>query len=179
MVENIQGLYFDWIVSFVYDDRGFVNLSYRKLLETLDLTTFRVTMPMDSNRYQDGIALRYRFGLENYIPNEEIEESLAGECSMLEMMVALSIRIEDHIMGDADIGDRTARWFWDMIASLGLSDMTDSNFDLFKVHDILNNFMERRYLPNGRGGLFELKNPPEDLRNVEIWYQANWYLNEL
>lgn len=38
----------------------------------------------------------------------------------LEMIIALAIRLEEHIMDDPDIGNRTGQWFWDMIVSLGL-----------------------------------------------------------
>lgn len=180
MVDNIEGLYFDWLISFVYDDRLYVNLSYRRLLETLYITPFSYTIPLDDNRYQDGISLRYRFGLENYIFENEVSSSLDYKpCSILEMMIALSLRIEEHIMGDPDIGDRTSQWFWGMIASLGLNSMTDANFDIIAVNDILKKFVERRYLPDGEGGLFTIDSPPTDLRNVEIWYQANWFLNAL
>lgn len=41
-------------------------------------------------------------------------------CSVLEMIIALAIRLEEHIMDDPDIGNRTGQWFWDMIVSLGL-----------------------------------------------------------
>ena len=56
--------------------------------------------------------------------------------------------------------------------------MTDSNFNSDKVIDILRCFLNRRYSPNGQGGLFTVNNYDGDMRDIEIWYQANIWLNE-
>ena len=78
-----------------------------------------------------------------------------------------------------DLGDRTPRWFWDMIKSLGLYDMDDAHFDVAEAEYILELFQKREYRRNGRGGLFTIENCKRDLRDVEIWYQAGWYMNDL
>lgn len=180
MTDNLEGLYFDWLCSFVYNDRYFKRLSFKRLLEYLDLRTFYYVLPMDDNRAKDGIALRYRFGQEKGIDDREIATVLdIRDCSILELMVALSIRIEENIMSDPEVGDRTGQWFWVMITSLGLGSMNDSNFDIAKVNDILYKFLERKYLPDGRGGLFALEHPDADMRDVEIWYQMHKYLGEM
>lgn len=179
MTNNLEELYFEWMLSFVYNDKYFKRLSFRRVLEYLYLREFYYILPMDDNRAQDGIALRYRFGREKGIDDREIASVLdVKPCSVLEMMVALSIRIEENIMSSYEVGDRTGQWFWTMMSSLGLGHMYDSNFNIHIVNDILHDFLERKYEPNGKGGLFTLSNPPEDLRNVEIWYQMNWYLGE-
>ena len=180
MTKNLEELYFEWLLSFVYNDHYFKNLSYRRILKYLYLREFYYILPMDENRVQDGTDLRYRFGRENNIDDREIATSLdIRPCSVLEMMVALSCRIEESIMINYDIGNRTGQWFWEMMNSLGLSHETDSNFNIQVINDILYDFLERHYEPNGHGGLFTLNNPPEDLRKVEIWYQMNWYLEEI
>ena len=53
--------YFDWMYQLVVDDR-YSNKSYRKLFARLYDTEFTYTIPMDGNRAEDGIDLRYRFG---------------------------------------------------------------------------------------------------------------------
>ena len=100
------------------------------------------------------------------------------------MMVGLAIRIEDTIMADADFGDRSSMWFWIMIKSLGLYDMTndvlynsDTAYD--EIKDIIHKFLEREYKPNGEGGLFTVYNTTKDLRNMEIWYQMCMFFNNL
>ena len=77
-------------------------------------------IPMDGNRAEDGIDLRYRFGHEQHYSDAMVASFLDDRpCSVLEMMIALSIRCEEHIMDDPDVGNRTGQWFWSMIASLG------------------------------------------------------------
>ena len=174
-------LYFEWLTSFVYDDKLYVGLSYRRLLEYLHERDFYYIIPMDENRELDGIALRYRFAeLEGYsVDSMEFQEITNRRCSILEMMVALSIRMEEAIMSDPAIGNRTGQWFWTMIVSLGLADMTDRDFDIYKVNNSLYKLLNREYMPNGAGGLFTLKNPGRDMRFVEIWYQMQGYLLEV
>ena len=80
-------------------------------------------------------------------------------------------------MDDPKMGNRTSQWFWGMINSLGLSGMYDDNFDKDFVYEVVYRFLDRDYEPDGRGGLFTIKNCDKDLREVEIWYQLCWYLD--
>lgn len=80
-------------------------------------------------------------------------------------------------MDDPSKGNRTRQWFWGMINSLGLNAMTDVRFDKRRFEEVMDTFMSRSYEPNGKGGLFTIRNTDKDLRTVEIWYQACWYLN--
>ena len=166
-------LYFQWMCNQVCT-RGQA-LAYRSLLEALDSTEFTPSLEMDANRAADGVDLRRRYEYESDGPVENLY--YRGEASVLEMMVALAIRIEGF-MDDFE-EDRTHVWFWDMIQSLGLEDMRGSHFNQLRFDYILNKFLSNDYEPNGVGGLFILAEPPKDLRTVEIWYQAMWYLNEV
>lgn len=167
--------YFDWI----YDSVRPKKLSYKKLFQLLFNTEFTYTMPMDNNRYEDGIDLRYRFGDDEGVADFIIAGYLDDTpCSVLEMMVALAFRIEEQIMTNSDIGDRTREWFWTMIATLGLRHMDDAHFNETEAVDILEAFLDRDYASNGEGGLFIVQHPLYDMRDAEIWNQANWYLNE-
>ena len=40
-------------------------------------------------------------------------------------------------------------------------------------------FNRREYSPDGRGGLFVVRNTSEDLRDVDIWSQLCWYLDNI
>lgn len=170
--DELTSIYFTWMCDLVDPKRA-----YRKLLRVLFDTEFTYILPMDGNRYEDGIDLRYRFAYDQGVDIQLVASELDDKpCSVLEMAIALAIRLEEHIMSDPDIGDRTEEWFWDMMSNLGLKDMTDARFDECKVTDILRRFLDRDYKANGKGGLFVIKNPKRDLRDMEIWYQANWYL---
>lgn len=141
---------------------------------------FVYSIPMDGNRYEDGIDLRYRFGDESDIPQPVIANVLDSKpCSVLEMMVALSLRIEEEIMRDFDSEKMTSKWFWGMLLNLGLCHMDDSRYDGRYVQSVVNRLLYRDYLPNGEGGLFTVRRRKEDLRTIDIWYQMCWYLNEV
>lgn len=172
----IQETYFNWMYDLVCKDRFADENSFRRLLSYLYSMEFTYSISNDSNRADDGLDLRYRFALYTDIPNAEAR--ITGPCSVLEMMVALAIN-EEQIMHDPRLGDRTAHWFWRMIVSLGLGGMTDSNFDRYAVKDIIYRFLNREYEPNGRGGLFTVDNCRYDLREMEIWTQACYYMDNV
>lgn len=174
--DGIKNAYFEWIYDLVCGERYPKEISYRKLLMRLHEIPFISILPRDENRVKDGIDLRYRFayvhaGIEN------AEDYLDGPCSVLEMMVALAIRCEEE-MEDPKKGDRTAQWFWGMVTSLGLGSMMNSRYDRSYVDAIVMRFLNREYSPDGRGGLFTIKNCKRDLRDVGIWYQMSWYFDK-
>ena len=175
--ESIKTLYFDWINEILFD--GKKKPSYRKLLNFLHHVEFDYTLPMDGNRADDGINLRYRFGYEKKIPDYIIANCLdTRPCSVLEMMAALALRCEETIMDDPAYGNRLSRWFKDMLRSLGLDTMSDSYFHRRKAEIVIRRFLNREYDRNGRGGLFTISDGLRDMRSAEIWHQMMWYLDE-
>lgn len=178
--EIIKNAYFDWMRDVTFDERYTQWRPYFKLLTYLNNVAFRYINPMDGNRAEDGVNLRYRYGEENNVDRHMVARYLDDrDCTVLEMMVALALRCEHQIMEDDDFGDRTGHWFWGMIDSLGLLDEYDDVFDEDHVADVVYQFLNREYDRNGKGGLFTVENPPRDMRNVDIWYQMNYYLIEV
>lgn len=178
--DGLNDKYFKWMCRLVCDRRYFKGQSYRKLLSYLHSIDFTYTIGMDGNRAEDGTDLRYRFGYEQNLEGPIIAAHLDNRpCSVLEMLVALSVRCEEHIMDNPEIGDRTGRWFWSMIKNLGLDSMTDSNFNEKHVDEIITRFLNREYGSNGEGGLFAIPHCSCDLRSVDIWYQMMWYLRNV
>lgn len=176
--DELVNQYFNWMYHLVIN--RYSKLSYRKLFVRLHSTEFIYSIPMDDNRAEDGVELRYRFGREQQYSDTTIASLLdTGPCSILEMMIALSIRCEEHIMDDPDIGNRTGQWFWHMIINLGLDSMDDTKFDREYVDFVLKRLIERRYERDGKGGLFIVSNSRRDMRSVDIWYQMCWYLDEI
>lgn len=176
---RIRQEYFDWLCDIVCDNRFPRDIRFTKLLNFLHHSEFIWMLPRDEDRALNGMSLRYRFRCEVYRHDEEIEYYLDGPCSILEMMVALSLDCEENIMSDPNIGDRTGQWFWYMITNLGLGSMTDSRFDERYVSDVILRFINRDYEPNGKGGLFTVRHCDHDLRDIEIWVQLCWYLNSI
>lgn len=178
--EFIKNQYFNWMCGLVCNEAHPKRAFYKDLLIHLHDTEFVYILDMDSNRAQDGVDFRYRFAYEFEYDRSIVDRSLNDKpCSVLEMMVALAHRCEEDIMEDPELGDRTGQWFWDMIVSLGLDDMDDDNFDQTYVDFVINRFLKREYRRNGEGGLFTIERCDCDLRDVEIWYQMNWYLNNV
>ena len=81
-------------------------------------------------------------------------------------------------MADPEIGDRFGQWFWSMIESLGLMDMDDRHFRSFEVERLLEQFLNKEYAPDGRGGLFTVSGYRGDIRDLDIWYQMCAYLEK-
>ena len=175
--DRINDDYFDWLCEVVDSKRFSKHVSYRKLLMHLHNIEFTWFIPYDDNRADDGIMLRRKYALAHH--DEELSDYISGPCSVLEMMAALAIRCEESIMDDTLFGNRTGQWFWGMIRNLGLSSMNDSNFDAEFVDDVIARFLNREYEPDGKGGLFMIKNCDHDLRTVEIWRQLSWYLGSI
>ena len=169
---NNEYSYGRWLYDIVCKDLFSKSISYDQLLSYLSHREFTVIIPNDRNRAEDGIDLRLRYQAST---GEHINRS--KPCSILEMMVALSIRCEESIMDNPAYGDRTAQWFWGMIKTLGLYGMTDDRFDIEYVESVIDRFLNREYEPNGEGGLFKINNCKYDLRKIEIWYQLCWYLD--
>lgn len=177
---QIRQQYFDWMTRLVCENGYGGNASWGCLFALLYDMEFTYLMKLDENRAIDGCDLRYRFAYECGYSAQVIEEELDRQpCSVLEMMVALAARCEEHIMDDPDSGNRTGKWFFDMVRSLGLIDMHDDRFDSLVVKAVISRFLRREYAANGCGGLFTLKYRNADMRKVEIWYQAMWYLDEM
>lgn len=92
---------------------------------------------------------------------------------MLEMLIGLSRRLSFEAEGEP------REWFWELIENIGLTHTNDQIYDekiAEEIDEALDRVIWRKYLPNGRGGLFPLDHADRDQRTVEIWYQLNSYL---
>ena len=177
---ELNNEYFEWMYQLVCNEKYPKRLSHRKLLSHLHSIDFVYIIGMDGNRAEDGMDLRYRFGYERRYEAPVITTCLDDRpCSILEMLTALAIRCEEHIMDDPDIGDRTGQWFWSMISNLGLGSMNDTKYNKDYVNGVISRFMNREYKRNGNGGLFTVESCKHDLRTAEIWYQMCWYLDSV
>ena len=169
--------YYNWLLDFIEDEEHDWS-TYSSLLDRLFTREFYDIIENDDNRVSDGLNLRNRFADEIGEHLYFVLDDLPDYCTVLEMMIALAIRIEDNIMYDPDKGDQTSKWFWIMVRNLGLEDCTDENFYEREVDDILDRFLERQYDYYGNGNIFTVNNPRNDMRKVEIWYQANYFFSE-
>ena len=178
---DLNNDYFDWLSDLVCRQRYSERISYKKLLMFLHSTEFRYSIPIDENRAYDGENLRWLYVCDRGYKDrcDEVLDDLSGPCSVLEMIIALSIRCEESIMDDPSKGDRTGQWFWEMIVNLGLGSMYDSRFDKQYVEDVVTRFLDRDYDPDGKGGLFTIRNCERDVRTMEIWHQLTYFLDTI
>ena len=158
--------YFDWLCMIAIPDGG-KRADYAKLLMTLMDIPFVWHVSRDRNRAADGLELRDIYEDET---GELCDQG--GECTVLEMLIALAIRCNDEIMYDPDDPKRADRWFWMMIENLGLDIFVDKNFSKVSILDILDTFMDK----NGQKCLFPVQNCPQNYPQMELWSQLNWYL---
>lgn len=173
---EMKDLYFNWlydIMNLKYSRESSVT-SFESLFRCLHSIHFIWDIRMDENRAADGVGLRKEFYKETgYVDNGELD----GPCSVLEMMIALSLRCENQIMDNPLYGDRSRFWFWVMIRNLGLGGETDDMFNEKRVMTAVEKFMYHDYERDGQGSLFYVRNTQKDHRQMEIWAQMSDYLN--
>ena len=174
MDEPLDEQYLKWLYSKVAS----VKLknparTYWSLFSLLYRKEFDWTVPNDDNRVEDGRDLRKEFSNEKRL-HPDIEW-MTMDCSMLEMLIALSRRLE------YDTEVETGEWFFTLLSNIELNGYTDAYFkrcDEAIVNRTLDRVVQRTYNPDGHGGLFPLDYPQEDQREVELWYQLSAYLLE-
>lgn len=177
MSEPLDETYLTWLYTKVGLDKELGPRFTRwSLLRQLHKTEFVWFVPNDDNRVEDGRDLRYEF-LDEFSITWVDEFWMRLGCSVLEMLVALSRRLSFEAEGEP------SDWFWKMIDNLGLAGLTDHRYHLphipKQVEDVVNQLIFRTYEFDGSGGgLFPLKFPDKDQRQVEIWYQLSAYLLE-
>lgn len=179
MGANVKTRYKNWLISKV--DTTTVNMGfYSRLLDILFKTDFFYIeddpeLKMDKNRASDGLYLRTIF--DNETGNCIVGCLEEKKVSVLEVLVALSVRIEQDIMGTGN--DDFGYWFVEMLENMGLMHYSnDDNWSDRDILDILGRFMYRRYGDDGVGSLFPMKNWPAGFAKMEIWDQMQAYLIE-
>lgn len=175
MQEPLDESYFKWLYGQVADpDIHDRDLTFWRLLKILFVKEFRPLVPFDENRAADGKALRAEFLETQGVPDSEVDLSwMELECSVFELLVGLSRRMAFEVGGEPHY------WFWHMMENLALADLNDRRrFTTNRVQRVLTRFVEREYEPDGRGGLFPLKNPTSDQRKEELWRQMGDYILE-
>ena len=172
---GMRALYLKWLLGKL--DKKKVK-KYNGLLLTLFETDFIESdkVPMDVNRARDGIALRKYFINDSICGSEEeLNKIILDNCSWLEMIVALADRIDDQIMFDMNVGNRSNKWFWLIIEQMDLDIYDERRFNKDNLLNKLNKLSNREYENGGKNGIFKCQ---RDVSKVEIWYQMMEYFNE-
>lgn len=170
----MKNRYFDFLCNIV--GRTY---EYTKMLGELHGIEFYSLIPNDDNRCEDGKQLREKFNNEE--GQQALSQSDLGECTVLEMLIGLSFRLEFETMSSR--WEKTpSEWFWILIDNLGLEWCDDAMYEQTESRDEITTkikvFIDRQYKSDGNGGLFPLRNPRKDQRRIEIWYQMSAYILE-
>ena len=176
--------YFEWLIAQVDSTDKNPEHTHHLLLEQLHLHNFiDWIVDGDDNRAADGRMLRDNYC--DFVGSLDLDiHELNTRCTFLEMLVAFVIRMSyetEGLLPNTTPGD----WFWQMMKNLGIAQYNDEkfmqNFQEARAHiyGVVRRVNGRLYHPDGSGGLFPLKHAPNDQRKIELWYQFNYYVQEL
>lgn len=149
---------------------------YKDLLNILHNIRFTWEIGRDDNREADGVSLRDDF----YIPDECSEYEIdfyERPCSVLEMMVALAIRVDNEYIGNP-AESHPGPFFFEMIENLGLRRFIQGKYSEDDVYEIVERWLKREFDKDGKGSPFPVKHDRRDQRDLEIWDQMISYINE-
>lgn len=167
--------YYQWLLDKI-DGHMEPFYNYSLLLNELHSIRFKWSIEKDINRATDGESLRWEYMDEHNIPDLFYKNGI--RCSVLEMLIALSIRCDIEIMGEAGESN-VSKWFWIMVDNLDLMRCSDDNFSSEYVRHQIDIWLSRSFDRRGIGSPFPLKAKRcRDQRNVEIWFQMCGYLSE-
>lgn len=173
--DDLEERYLSWLYGQVASLKTRARTrTYWLLFRQLHETIFVAITPHDENRIADAKDMRYEF-LAEAEDEQGDPEWMRMPCSMLELFMILARQLA------FELDDPVAPWFWHLIEVLGLERFNDREYDDHSqevVTRALERVIWRTYKPNGKGGLFPLRNPTTDQRHVELWYQLNAYLIE-
>lgn len=149
---------------------------YANLFAILHNIEFTYVIERDENRADAGIELRDDYEIPDcYIEFED--EFFDQNCSVLEMLLALSIRVDDEFIGDP-AEEHPEVFFMEMIKNLGLDKFIGNQYREDDVIKIIDRWLDRKFDSDGRGSPFPVRYSHRDQRGVEIWDQMNAYISE-
>lgn len=171
-----MGEYFIWLTEQIDDRQCDSDFLYDTCAVLFDIT-FQPLDADDMNRVGDAHSLQQRYleeeGLDGLIKNGNEDAYENEEATVLEVLVALCIRLEHDILGEPG-NEHPERWFWQMIANFGITEDMDEH----DIYQIINDWMDGNYEPDGRGGPFILHDYDYDVRELGLWDQAQHYIFE-
>lgn len=171
-----MGEYFIWLTEQIDDRKVDSDFLYDTCGVLFDIT-FQPLDADDLNRVGDANSLRLRYleeeGIDGLIRNDNEDTYSSEEATVLEVLVALCVRLEHDILGEPG-NEHPERWFWEMIKNFGITEDTSEH----DIYEIIDNWMEGNYGEDGSGGPFVLHEYDFDVRELGLWDQAQHYIFE-
>ena len=152
-----------------------ISATYNQLLAILWRTEFVAEYELDINRMEDAKSLRDEFADGIDIENAEYLKLKATPVRLIEVMISLARRISNIVSTE----DNTARYFWEMVASMEMQKLDDGSFNASSAQKHIDILLGHKYRNNGRGGLFFIRNigPDYIAPKLDIWTQMMAYIN--
>lgn len=186
----MQPEYFEWLVSKVTSPVVPADESARAVMGALYGIRVR-SLPMidDEPRLIDGKQLRLEYEDErgaSAIALEDAANPDADLCTVLEMLVALSRRMDDIMRDPLDPSSSVPNWFWGMVSTMVGQSYYPCCYWSFPVNsatvhivsDCALRFLGRQYDGSGHNGnIFVGLHPSVDIREMDIWTQACWFMS--
>ena len=166
MTDSLDDQYLEWLYNQV--GRQVRNIEHWDLLYAMQNYDFVMLVPNDDNRMRDGEELRKEFTSET--GNQPSNSWMSMGCTVMEMLIGVARHLSFEM--DGEVGE----WFWHLVGNLGVIHFNDRRFEPRTVEQVLENLVWRQYNYDGSGGLFPLREPHQDQRHVEIWFQMESYM---
>lgn len=172
---SVSQAYFYWLYEPFYDPTDPTSW-FMTVCTIMHNTRFTPLIPHDENRIADATELRNDFKREHR-PLEplEVADLLAPDASVFEVLIALAKRADFMVPLTPKV------WFRIFLENLKLDTWTDdycAGHSTWPVQRAVNAFNSRTYSKTGRGGIFPLRRPRDNQREVELWYQMGAYMTE-
>lgn len=174
--------YFEWLVSKVTSPAVPDDAQARNVLRVLrDIRIQGLPMADDDPRLEDGKQLRMNFiddaGLSVHSYDDALEPNF---CTVLELLIALAIRMDDIMRDPLDPSSSVPSCFWGMVTTMVGQPFYPCSYWAFPadvsiaavVTESSMKFLSRQYDPTGYNGNIFIDVSGVDLRAIDIWAQA-------
>jgi hypothetical protein len=174
---SIEEAYFRWLYDLVYeiwDPRS--AQSFTVISSLMHQVIFTPLVPYDENRVADAAELRNEFLKTAYKAGPaETANIMIPDASVFEVLIELGRKADFMVPLTAKV------WFQIFVENLKLDKYTDQfclTRSTWPVERAINRFNNRTYRADGNGGIFPLRRPKHDQREVELWYQMGAYMTD-
>ena len=176
--------YLDWLLTLVNTGLRYhkLPLEYEKrssMIKILFETRWSPLQSDDKLCYMDAIALREDFMERNDVLEDELH--MVDKCTVLELLISLSVKLDEDPILSPQIGCRPGDWFVTMLKNIYLWPCEDETMDEewsdTSIKQTLDIFVNRKYRDDGRGGNIFITNEPkhQDYTLIGLWKQACMY----
>ena len=181
--------YFEWLVSKVTSPAVPDDAQARIVLQVLrDIRIQALPMADDAPRLEDGKQLRTSFMDDTGMAVHSYKDALepeSGFCTVLELLVALSMRMDDIMRDPLDPCSSVPSWFWGMVSTMVDQPFYPCSYWTFSVDastpvvvaESTMKFLGRQYDPTGHNGNVFIDMSGVDLRAIDIWAQACHFMS--